>query len=308
MKRIYFAFVPLVIILIGLGIYLAYQPDQPIQQSDKTLVVASFYPLAFMTESIGGDNVDVICLIPYNSEAHSWQPSISDIGSLEEANIIIYNGAGLEPWMLDILEAININDKIIVEASKNVTLIDSSGDPDISPGQKDPHTWVSPFTAQKLAKAIFEALNESDPVNGGVYFENYNKLKLRLQNLDSQYINELKVNTRSKIFVTHGAFGYLATRYGFKQMSVIGLSADEQPSTSTLSALVEQMVDANATTIFVDPVYSSNYAMTLKVELEHRLRRNFQVSHLYLMLGPVDDLDYFGQMEANLQNLKSALR
>jgi ABC-type Zn uptake system ZnuABC Zn-binding protein ZnuA len=68
------------------------------------------------------------------------------------------------------------------------------------------------------------------------------------------------------------------------------------------------MVDANATTIFVDPVYSSNYAMTLKVELEHRLRRNFQVSHLYLMLGPVDDLDYFGQMEANLQNLKSALR
>ena len=308
MKRIYFAFVPLVIILIGLGIYLAYQPDQPIQQSDKTLVVASFYPLAFMTESIGGDNVDVICLIPYNSEAHSWQPSISDIGSLEEANIIIYNGAGLEPWMLDILEAININDKIIVEASKNITLIDSSGDPDISPGQKDPHTWVRPFTAQKLAKAIFEALNESDPVNGGVYFENYNKLKLRLQNLDSQYINELKVNTRSKIFVTHGAFGYLATRYGFEQMSVIGLSADEQPSTSTLSALVEQMVDANATTIFVDPVYSSNYAMTLKVELEHRLRRNFQISHLYLMLGPVDDLDYFGQMEANLQNLKSALR
>jgi zinc transport system substrate-binding protein len=307
LKQIYLALTSIIIVILGVGIYITTQTNKPTTNEGKTRVVASFYPLAYMAKIIGGENVEVTCLIPYNTEVHSWQPSIGDISSLEEAEVIIYNGAGLEPWMKDIIEAIEVKDKILVEASKNVNLINSSGDPEISPGQKDPHTWVCPYTAQELADEIFKALNESDPENGAIYSDNLNKLKSKLSELDSQYLNELRDVKTHTIFVSHGAYGYLAARYGFEQRSVIGLSADEQPSTATLSRLVEEMTSENITTIFVDPVYSQNYAMTLKTELEYRLKRKVKVAHLYLMLGPVDNLDYIGQMEKNLESLQSAL-
>jgi zinc transport system substrate-binding protein len=98
---------------------------QPTAKDEQSLqITVSFYPLAYFAETIGGEHAQVSTLIPYNSEVHSWQPSISDIAETEESDLIIYLGAGLDHWVEDdILESINTDGKVIIEASTGIELL-----------------------------------------------------------------------------------------------------------------------------------------------------------------------------------------
>jgi zinc transport system substrate-binding protein len=276
---------------------------------NKIKVVTTFYPLAFFAQQIGGEEVTVKQLIPDNTEAHSWQPSFSDISAVDEADVLIYNGASLDHWFEDdILPAVNTRDKIIVETTKGLQLLEVQ--PELADEHEepyDPHTWVSPFLAKQQAQKIYEALIQKNPIHKDYYSERWQTLAERFEELDNNYMSELSDKTKEEIFVAHSAFGYLADRYGFKQNGIIGISADEQPSASTYTNLVNMMVEHEIYVVYVDPVYPKETAQTLKNDLETFTDQNVQILKLYLMLGPLDELDYFGQQEKNLENLKMGL-
>ncbi len=282
-------------------------------------IVASFYPLAYFAEEIGGDYVTITQLIPDNTELHAWQPSISDITAASNADILLYNGAHLDNWFEeDILSSIDTTGKIIVETTENVTLLESeTGNEhegenheheEHEHGLYDPHTWISPFIAKQQAENIYDALVEKDPDHTEYYTQRWNQLRQRFITLDTSFQDRLSTKQKDTIFVTHAAFGYLADRYGFHQRGVIGLSADEQPSASTIATLVSTMIEHETYVVYVDPVYSDSYAQTLKSTLESATGQNVQILTLYLMSGTLDNLDYFEQLEKNLENLKIGLQ
>jgi len=273
----------------------------------KLKVVASFYPLAFFAQEIGGEEVTVRQLIPDNTEVHTWQPSFADILAVDEADVIIYNGASLDHWFKDdILPIIDSSDKIIVETTKGVKLLETEHS-DEHEELYDPHTWISPFIAKQQAQKIYEALIQKDPNHEEYYSERWQTLKTRFEELDNNYLTGLSTKRKEEIFVAHSAFGYLVDRYGFEQYGVIGISADEQPSASVYADLVEMMIEHEIYVVYVDPVYTDESAQTLKNDLETRTDQNVQILKLYFMLGTIDGLDYFGQQEKNLENLKIGL-
>ena len=279
---------------------------------DKLKVVASFYPLAFFAQEIGGEKVTVKQLIPDHTELHTWQPSFADILAVDEADVVIYNGASLDNWFEnDILAIIDSSNKIIVETAKGVKLLETEQEIDehehIQEGLYDPHTWISPFIAEQQAQKIYEALIEKDPNHMEYYTERWQDLKTRFEELDNKYLTGLSTKNKEEIFVAHSAFGYLADRYNFEQHGVIGISADEQPSASVYVNLVEMMLEHEIYVVYVDPVYSDESIQTLKNELKRLSGQDVQILKLYFMLGIVDDLDYFGQQEKNLENLKIGL-
>ena len=101
------------------------------REVDKLKVVATFYPLAFFAQQIGGEEVNVKQLIPDNTEVHSWQPSFDDILAVDEAEVIIYNGASLDRWFEeDILPIIDSSDKAIIETSERVNLLETEQEND----------------------------------------------------------------------------------------------------------------------------------------------------------------------------------
>lgn len=302
----------IIIILLLSGVGLLYTRDQPEQENTSLKITASFYPLTYFAEHIGGDLVDITTLIPYNSDVHSWQPSISDIADAEDSDIIIYLGAGLDHWMEeDILETINLEEKEIVEASQGM-LIDTGEHDEENEDEHnheggDPHLWISPYHAKQIAEKIYQALKTADPENQEYYQSNWEQLESKLTNLDQRYQTELEPATGKTFFVTHSAYGYIAHRYGLEQHGVIGLTADEQPSTSKITEIVDLMIEEQSYVVYIDPIYSSDYAETLKDELTTRTDKTVEILNLYLANGPVDDLDYYEQLEANLENLKQGL-
>jgi zinc transport system substrate-binding protein len=311
-RQKFFVIATIMIVLTAMVAAAYYSILQKGMEVDKLKVVASFYPLAFFAQEIGGEEVTIKQLIPDNTEVHTWQPSFADILAIDEADVIIYNGASLDHWFEDdILPIIDSSDKVIVETTKGVKLLETeqeNGDHEhIHEGLYDPHTWISPFIAKQQAQKIYEALIQKDPSHMEYYTERWQNLKTRFEELDNNYLTGLSTKNKEEIFVAHSAFGYLADRYSFKQHGVIGISADEQPSASVYANLVEMMIEHEIYVVYVDPVYSGESAQTLKNELKRLSGQDVQILKLYFMLGTIDDLDYFGQQEKNLENLKIGL-
>lgn len=304
------ATVVMVVALVATAVLQAY--DAPDEGERKVSVVASFYPLAYFAGEIGGEHVTVRTLVPPNSELHAWQPTPSDIVAADDADILLYNGAGLDHWFEDdVLGAIDTDGTIVVETTEGMELLghghDHNESDDHEHGDIDPHTWLSPHSALHQARMVYEALVEKDVDNAEDYSESWNGLRQRLADLDARYLEGLNGTDHDEIIVVHEAYGYLAHRYGFEQHGVIGLSADEQPSAPAIADLADLMVDHGIYAVFVDPVYSDDYAQTLKREVEDQTGETVTLLALYFMAGEMDGLDYLGQMERNLEHLKTGL-
>jgi len=89
--------------------------------SEKLQVVTSFYPLYYFSSEVGGDLVEVTMLIPDNSEPHSWEPTASDMVKVAEADVLVYNGQGFEPWISSLLSSIDASKVMLVDTSKNIS-------------------------------------------------------------------------------------------------------------------------------------------------------------------------------------------
>lgn len=285
----------------------------PDEDEGKTKVVATFYPLAYMAESIGGDRVSVSSMVPYNSELHSWQPAPQDIIRADDADVILYNGGPADHWLVDdVLPAINDAGKVIMNTTIGVSYIAGGHDHEDGEheeeheGGTDPHTWLSPRQAMVQARNVLAALCEADPGSVDYFTERFDILNATLADLDEQY-RSLDNSTVSGIIVSHSALGYVAHDYNFTQHGVIGLSADQEPSVTAIADLVEVMQNESIYTVYVDPVYKNDYAQILKQELESRTGQDVAVLDMFLALGPYQELDYLELLAQNLVNLKTGL-
>jgi zinc transport system substrate-binding protein len=116
-------FVSILIVIILLGaIGVAMYSTNTREGSKGLSVVTTFYPLYYFTQQIAGDKATVTMLIPDNVEPHTWEPTISDIITVSNARVFVYNGAGFEPWVNNVLSSVQNKNLIVVETSNNVSL------------------------------------------------------------------------------------------------------------------------------------------------------------------------------------------
>ncbi len=253
--------------------------------------------------------VEVRSLIQPGIEVHSWQPSAGDLVDASDADILVANGAGLDNWIQDdIIPVIDMKGKIFLDTTQNLTLWMNVEQSEVQEhGVYDPHTWVSPYEAWQQADTIYKAVIEKDPTHVEYYQNNWNTFSAKLRDLDIAYRSQLQSRRSDTIFVTHDAFGYLARRYGFEQQGIVGLSADQQPSTQTIIDIVELMKRTVTYTFYLEPGYSDAYVQTIKMELQSGSEKDVEILRLYHMNGPLEGLDYLQQLESNLVNLKKGL-
>lgn len=298
----------------------------------KVNVVTTFYPVYAFTAAIGGEDANVINLLPTGVEPHDWTPKSQDIVNTSKAQLFLYNGAGLEGWVPNFLKSLNSDTKVkSVAVSEGVKLLAAEGDDGHGHGEEhedehaddhadesgneeqvadhhiDPHTWVSPKSAMIMAENIKNSLVEVDPEHKAGYEQRYEELHTKLQALDQRFTNELASVPNKEIVVSHQAFGYLARDYGLKQHAIMGLSPDAEPTGQDIVKLAKLVKDEGIKYIFFEELVSDKLAKTLASEAGVET----------MVLNPVEGLtqeqvknkdDYFTLMEKNLQNLLIALK
>ncbi|MBD3918668.1 zinc ABC transporter substrate-binding protein [Paenibacillus sp. PR3] len=281
--------------------------------ADKTNVVTSFYPLYYLASEIGGDYANVINLIPTGVEPHDWSPKSRDLDTAANAQLLLYNGAGLEGWIDDFLEGLPKGSQLMTGAmSDGISLLDADSeeaheDHDHGDLDVDPHTWVSPKSMLVMADNVKQMLIKADAAHEEQFRANYEKVAEQLKTLDEQYTRELGAVKKHDIVVSHQAFGYLARDYGLHEQSIMGLSPDAEPRAQDLLKLAKFVKENDVKYIFFEELVSGTLAETLANEADVDT----------LVLNPVEGLtdkqqkngdNYVTIMESNLQNLLKALQ
>lgn len=310
---------------LGIGSFnLAYAAGTEDTSSEKKLnVMASFYPMYDFATKVGGDKVEVTNMVPAGTEPHDWEPAATDVKNLEEADVFIYNGAGMEHWTEDVLGALDNKELKVVEASRGLTLLegkeedeeeteDSSSDSDASDESTDseitydPHVWLNPLTAKAEMENIKNAFVEADPDNKDYYEQNYETYVEKFDQLDKEYKDGL-ADTKSKDLITsHEAFGYLCQAYGLNQVGIEGLSPDSEPDASRMNEIIKFAKENNVKTIFFEELVSPKVSETIADEI------GAKTAVLNPLEGLTDDEisageDYFSVMESNLKTIEDAL-
>ena len=271
------------------------------QSSDRVTVIASLYPLAAFARRIGGDRVDVRTLVPAGVEPHDYEPTPRDIITLERARLFIYNGAGFEPWV----------DRLLPELSPAVVRINTTDGMDLltpewSSSGPDPHVWLDPIRAQQQADRVLAGLIAVDPGSRARYEANAAGLRSALEGLHTRYEQGLRACRRREFVTTHAAFGYLAARYGLRQVPLSGLDPESEPSPARLRLIIEFLRRSGATVIYSETLISPRTAEAVARETGARV----EVLNPLEGLTPDEQargLDYLAVMDANLNALAGGL-
>lgn len=314
--------------------------------ADKLKVETSFYPMYEFARQVGGDLADVELLVPAGTEPHDWEPTPKDIAKISEADLLVYNGAGMESWVDQVLNAASGGGPAVVEASAGIDIMEGSEDGhehghehdaaaeeghdhehdeaaaeeghdhehdaaaeeghDHDHGGLDPHVWLSPRLAIEEVRGIEAAFAKADPGNADRFKSNADAYVAKLEALDKEFASGF-ADTKRKDFITqHAAFGYLARDYGLTQVPIAGLSPDQEPSAQEMAEIVEFAKANDVKTIFFETLVSSKVAATIATEIGARTA----------VLNPLEGLteeetaagqDYLSVMRTNLQQLQSAL-
>ncbi|MFE5889211.1 metal ABC transporter substrate-binding protein [Streptomyces sp. NPDC056468] len=300
---------------LGIGTLSACSSDSAAAgNTDKFDVVASFYPMAFLAEQIGGDHVNVSSLTEPGQEPHDLEISAQQRAQLEDSDAALYL-KGLQPSVDEAIGQAGLDTKI---DAASLTKLEDHGDVEHEHAGEhaeeehseeeghalDPHVWLDPVKYAEIAKGVGAAFEKADPDHAADYKKNTAALVKKLDDLNTQVADGLR-NTGTKVFFTnHASFGYFAERYGLTQEAISGVDPDSEPSPARIKELQQEAKADGVTTVFYETLVSDKTAKTLADDAGLRTD----------VLDPLEGItdkskgdDYFQVMEANLKALQTAL-
>lgn len=298
---------------LGLGTLSACSSDSAAAaNTDKFDVVASFYPMAFLAEQIGGDHVHVTSLTEPGQEPHDLEISAKQTAALQESDAVLYL-KNLQPSVDDAVAQSTIGTKI--DAASLTTLekhgnevgghaAEHDGHENEELSGLDPHIWLDPVRYSQVAQGVGRAFEKADPDHAADYKANTAALVKKLGDLNTEF-DEGLAHTRTKVFVTtHAAFGYLAERYGLTEEAINGLDPESEPSAARVKELEKMAKADGVTTVFYETLVSDKTAKTIASDANLRTD----------VLDPIEGItdtsrgkDYFSVQRANLKALQTAL-
>ncbi len=252
-------------------------------------VVASFYPIAWAAQQVGGTRVAVTNLTPAGAEPHDLELTPDQIDEVLDAKVVFELGRGFQPAVEQAAEQ---------RDGATVQLLPRDA--------KDPHVWLDPVRMASIVRTAQRELTKADPKGRAVYERNTARVLGELDALDTRYRDGLGRCERDVIVTAHEAFGHLAARYGLRQEGVAGLSPDAEPDARRIGQLTDLVKRDGITTVFTEELVSPRIARTLAREAgvhTETLNPLEGLSDRELQRGD----DYVSVMDANLTKLEGAL-
>ena len=285
--------------------------EQRDEESGALKVVTTVSPITSLVENIGGTRIDLEGIVPEGVNSHTFSPAPSVARVISEADLIVLNGLFLEEPSLEMAQANKRPGAVILTLGEKAIRRDEwvfdFSFPE-SDGHPNPHLWTSPILALKYAELIRDELVSMDEANAGYYKENYEKLRVRIEDLDrriTEAVQTIPPGNR-KLLTYHDSFPFFAPRYGFQIIGAVQPSDFTEPSAREVASLIDQVRETGVPAIFGSEVFPSPVMEQIAKEGGARFVDQLRDDDLPGSRGDARHT-YLGMMLSNVETIVSAL-
>ncbi|MEG9297947.1 zinc ABC transporter substrate-binding protein [Mangrovibacillus sp. Mu-81] len=279
--------------------------------NNKVIVTTTIGQIGDAVKNIGGEHVEVHSLMGPGVDPHLYKAKQSDIGKLQEADIIFYSGLHLEGKMLEIFEKMNEEkptyaiadsipkDKLRKDAADNTAM--------------DPHVWFDIDLWKIALEQVRDGLIEKDPAHKEDYIRNTEKYFSELDELKKYAEQEMKkIPEEQRVLVTaHDAFNYFGAKYDLQVKGLQGLSTDAEYGLGDVQSLVNTLVDRNIKAVFVESSISEksiNAVIAGAEDKGHEVSIGGELFSDAMGKDGTDEGTYIGMYRHNVDTIVDALK
>jgi ABC-type Zn uptake system ZnuABC Zn-binding protein ZnuA len=221
--------------------------------------------LADMVKNVGGDRVEAENIIPLGAGPEDYQPTPQDAQKIAGADIVFYNGHGLEDWLDDLLKSASKPGQPIIAVSDGLQAVDV-GSADFKEG--NPHFWMSAIYGAKYIEKLRDGLIQIDPTGKDTYNKNADAYMKQLMDLNAELKQQAETipQAERKMVTNHDAFPYFAQEYGFTIVGNILGNPEAELSAGDLAKLTTAIREQKVKAIFSESQFNPKVAKSLADE------------------------------------------
>lgn len=304
---------------LGLAGLLAIVLSATASAAEKPKVVATFSILGDLVLQVAGDRVDIVTLVGSNGDAHVFEPGPKESAALAEADVLVANGLGFEPWLERLSQAAGFQGTLVT-ATEGVTPLPAEhdedehaeGEPDEEHdhdhGAFDPHAFQDLANGQIYVANIAKGLSEVDPAHAVEFAANAQRLSAQMAALDAELKAEFAAipQQRRRVLTSHDAFRYFARAYGVAFVAIHGVSTEAEPTAKDLAEIVQQARAGDIKAIFLENMSDPRLIETVAGETDLTIGGELYADALSDKGGPAPD--YLSLFRYNAGQLLAALR
>ena len=266
-------------------------------------IVATTMPVyTFTTRLCAGTDLHTVQLVTESvSCLHDYTLQVSQMRLLENADMIVLSGAGMENFLQDVIPG----SVPCADASTGIPLLESSHHHEHDHGHEhhnaepDAHIWLSPMNAITMAENICQALCKQYPQYQELFSLNLQNLTYELEKLQLYGETELNDLSCRELITFHDGFAYLAQAFDLTILEAIEEESGSEASAAELIHLIDLVRHHDLPAIFTETNGSTSAAQIICAETG--------TSHFCLDMAMSGE-DYFQAMYHNIHSLKEALQ
>ncbi len=253
--------------------------------AEKLKVATTFTVIADMARNVAGDKAEVVSITKPGAEIHNYQPTPRDILSVRDADLVLWNGLGLELWFERFFA--QLGDKPAAVLTDGIEPIAIGAGP--YEGKPNPHAWMSPTAALVYVDNIRDALSAQDPANAATYATNAGRYKGEIM----ASVEPLRASLaalpegRRWLVTSEGAFSYLARDFGLKELYLWPINSDSQGTPQQVRRVVDTVKAEAIPVVFSESTVSPDPANQVARETGARYGGVLYVDSLSAEGGPV---------------------
>jgi len=198
-------------------------------------------------------------LLSSTASPHDYALKPSDVRKINQADLIVWFGEGLEPFLKHIIRRKESSEVITLSELPNVhyrKFGEEHHDDGHHHGTLNPHFWLSPEVAKQVAIALVDKLNQIDPSNQAVYKKNLLRFVETLHETDSQIRAILSPLKNKPYFVFHDAYRYFESYYHLNNLGHFTVSPERKPGAKTLVHIRRTLSKYHHVCIFSEPQFT----------------------------------------------------
>ena len=203
----------------------------------KKRILTTFTIIQDIAQNVAGDAAVVDSITKPGAEIHDYEPTPLDLVKAQDADLVLWNGLGLERWFEKFLQQVRDVPSAVISAGIQPMSI---GEGPYN-GKANPHAWMSPANAIRYVENIREALVKIDPNNAATYNANAAAYTTKLKAVDQPVREKLGTISAAQRWLVscEGAFSYLANDYGMKELYLWPVNADQEGTPQQVQKVVD---------------------------------------------------------------------